>query len=79
MCRYAYSLEYGRVLDTLTAHEDAVSAVCLRGDFLLSASWDSSVKLWRGALSGKFKHPPLAEFMEHEGEVCGLMVVVIVV
>lgn len=67
---YVYSLEYGRVLDTLVAHDDAVSAVCVRGDNMLTASWDSSVKLWRAPQGGKYKQPPVAEFLEHDSEVC---------
>jgi len=65
-----YSLEFGRVLDTIVAHEDAVSAVCVRGDHMLSCSWDSSIKLWKNGVGGKYKQPPVAEFLEHDGEVC---------
>lgn len=43
---YFYSIEYGRILDTLPAHEDAVSCLLLSGDKLLTGSWDSDVKVW---------------------------------
>ncbi|CAG5129217.1 unnamed protein product, partial [Candidula unifasciata] len=41
---YFYSIEYGRVLDTLCAHDDAVSCVRWKGNRLFTASWDSTVK-----------------------------------
>eukprot|EP00698_Gefionella_okellyi_P007557 TRINITY_DN1854_c0_g1_i1.p1 TRINITY_DN1854_c0_g1~~TRINITY_DN1854_c0_g1_i1.p1 ORF type:complete len:924 (+),score=194.54 TRINITY_DN1854_c0_g1_i1:40-2772(+) len=66
---YLYSFQYGRVMDTLTAHDDAVSAVVMRDDSLLTASWDSSVKLWRATTGSKLRHPPVAELLEHDGEV----------
>ena len=40
-----YSVDYGRVSETIAAHDDAVSCLCLRGDNLLSGSWDSTVKV----------------------------------
>ena len=46
---YAYSVEYGRVLGSFTAHDDTVSCLQLlhSPSRLLTASWDGSVKLWR--------------------------------
>ena len=44
--RYLYSIDYGRVLDTLMAHDDAVSALWLKDNLLITASWDSTVKVW---------------------------------
>lgn len=44
---YFYSVEYGNVIDTLLAHDDAVSSVLWRKGFLISSSWDSSVKIWQ--------------------------------
>lgn len=45
---YSYSVEYGRVLDSFSGHDDAVS--CLRllpgDDYLVTGSWDASVRLW---------------------------------
>lgn len=43
---YWYSIEFGRVMATLDAHDDAVSQVALFGDRLITASWDSTVKVW---------------------------------
>jgi hypothetical protein len=58
-------------MESLTAHDDAVSAVCVRGENLLSSSWDSSVKLWRALPGGKYRQPPVADFLEHDAEVRG--------
>ncbi|XP_071092050.1 protein FAN-like [Haliotis cracherodii] len=44
---YFYSIEYGRVLDTLHGHDDAVSSIAWRSGTLYTASWDSSVKIWK--------------------------------
>ena len=41
-----YSVDYGRVSETIAAHDDAVSCLCLRGENLLSGSWDSTVKVY---------------------------------
>ncbi|KAH9489754.1 hypothetical protein Btru_036661 [Bulinus truncatus] len=43
---YFYSIEYGRVLDTLNGHDDAVSCVRWKSGKLFTASWDSTVKVW---------------------------------
>ncbi|KAL0487551.1 neutral sphingomyelinase activation-associated factor [Acrasis kona] len=43
---YSYSIEYGKVLDSLPAHDDAVTKMISRGDEMVSTSWDSTVKLW---------------------------------
>uniref|UniRef100_H3CTM5 Neutral sphingomyelinase activation associated factor n=1 Tax=Tetraodon nigroviridis TaxID=99883 RepID=H3CTM5_TETNG len=44
---YFYSVPYGRRLDTLMGHDDAVSQMCWCEERLYSASWDSTVKVWR--------------------------------
>ncbi|XP_060073823.1 protein FAN-like [Ylistrum balloti] len=44
---YFYSIEFGRVLDTLCAHDDAVSNILWSSNKLLTASWDSTVKIWK--------------------------------
>jgi WD40 repeat protein len=43
--RYVYSVESGRVTDSIYAHDDAVSCISLKGDVLASGSWDSTVKV----------------------------------
>jgi hypothetical protein len=42
---YVYSIEYGRVLDTLAGHDDAVSSLQLKGSTLVTCSWDSTLKV----------------------------------
>ncbi|XP_048732353.2 protein FAN-like [Ostrea edulis] len=44
---YFYSIEFGRILDTLKAHDDAVSSVIWKKKILLTASWDSTAKVWQ--------------------------------
>jgi len=50
--RYLYSIDYGKVLDTLYAHDDAVSCIRLASDLLISGSWDSTVKIWKHSPTG---------------------------
>jgi len=38
-------VEYGNILDTLPAHDDAVTCVCWRNNTLVTSSWDASVKV----------------------------------
>ncbi|KAK3746418.1 hypothetical protein QZH41_012767, partial [Actinostola sp. cb2023] len=42
---YIYSVEYGRVLDTQRGHDDAISCLCWNNGILVTASWDSTVKV----------------------------------
>lgn len=42
---YMYSIDYGRVKDTVAAHDDAVSCLCLRNDVVVTGSWDATVKV----------------------------------
>lgn len=65
---YVYSIDYGRVSETIAAHDDAVSCLCLRNDNLISGSWDSTVKLWKFRPSGVGK-VPIAEFTDSETEI----------
>lgn len=44
-CSYFYSLEYGRIADSWRAHDDAVSAVRIHDDVIVTGSWDASVKV----------------------------------
>jgi factor associated with neutral sphingomyelinase activation len=43
---YVYAPAYGRVLDSLNAHEDAVSCLALRHSVLATGSWDANVRIW---------------------------------
>lgn len=70
---YFYSIAYGRRQDTLMGHDDAVSDICWRDDKLYTASWDSTVKIWKCVAADissnkRTQFDPLAEF-EHEAGV----------
>jgi len=43
--RYVYNVDYGRILDTLSGHDDAISCIRLRESTLVTASWDSTIKV----------------------------------
>lgn len=46
---HLYSVDFGRVVHTIQAHDDAISQMCwhnTEGAVLATASWDSSVKVW---------------------------------
>jgi factor associated with neutral sphingomyelinase activation len=65
---YFYSIDYGRVVDSHYAHDDAISCMALCDDVLVSGSWDSTVKVWKCRPAGLEK-VPLAAFVENEAEV----------
>ncbi|XP_072024442.1 protein FAN-like [Amphiura filiformis] len=72
---YLYSIDYGRVLDTLVAHDDAVSSLWLRDNLLVTASWDSTVKVWlcgglQTSCGGKMEAELLAELDHDTGVTC---------
>ena len=67
---YLYSMRYGSVLSRLAAHDDAVSAIDIVDDTLLSGGWDATVKLWK-LTPGGFSSC-LAELDQHESEVKAL-------
>lgn len=70
---YFYSIAYGRRQDTLMGHDDAVSQVCWREDQLYTASWDSTVKVWKCVAadisSNKRSRFLLLAELEHEAGV----------
>ena len=65
---YTYSVEYGRAVDSLTAHDDAVASIDLSEQHLISGSWDSTVKLWQRRPTGIHK-VPMIDFVDNETEV----------
>ena len=50
--RYVYNVDYGRILDTLSGHDDAISCIRLRDSTLVTASWDSTIKVFTLGLDG---------------------------
>lgn len=49
-----YDVEFGKVIDTLLGHEDAVSCLAYssKNNVIISGSWDCTVKIWRSYTSG---------------------------
>lgn len=43
--RYVYSVDVGRVVESMCAHDDAVSCLVMRKDILVSGSWDTTTKV----------------------------------
>ena len=76
MHRYVYSVDYGRVLEVIPTHDDAVSALCWQqgSPVFASASWDSTVKLWSSEglvdRGQRVEADPLAE-LDHDTGVRG--------
>lgn len=66
--RHVYSVEYGKVIDTLIGHDDAVSCMSLTADTLVTGSWDSAVKAWRVTPSA-LQRLPIADFNDHDTTV----------
>ncbi|NXO39214.1 FAN protein, partial [Locustella ochotensis] len=70
---YFYSIAFGRQQDVLMGHDDAVSKICWHDGRLFSASWDSTVKVWRcvpgETLSNKKHHFELLAELEHDVSV----------
>ncbi|KAJ8303155.1 hypothetical protein KUTeg_019551 [Tegillarca granosa] len=69
---YFYSIEFGRILDTLMAHDDAVSHVNWKNNVLMTSSWDSTVKVWNFTPPGHHHSFTAAEFvgqLDHDSGV----------
>lgn len=70
---YFYSVAFGRRQDILMGHDDAVSKICWRDGCLYSASWDSTVKVWKcvpgETLSNKRNCFELLAELEHDVSV----------
>jgi len=71
--RIFYDVEFGRVIDTLHGHEDAVSCLAWSPSrkIIISGSWDCSVKIWRSYHSGTKIKPAeyLIAQLDHESKV----------
>eukprot|EP00761_Pharyngomonas_kirbyi_P001457 gb/GECH01001461.1/.p1 GENE.gb/GECH01001461.1/~~gb/GECH01001461.1/.p1 ORF type:complete len:977 (+),score=232.90 gb/GECH01001461.1/:1-2931(+) len=65
---YVYSVAFGRIVDQVNGHFDAVSDISISNHKLVSGSWDASVKVWAMRPSGIDK-APLLDVAEHETEV----------
>lgn len=76
LCSCSYQVEFGRGLELLQAHEDAVTCLAWRPGLLASGSWDCSVRLWRvDETLGRQPIRAAAAFLaelEHDERVCCL-------
>ncbi|XP_024362547.1 uncharacterized protein [Physcomitrium patens] len=76
---YVYSVDYGRALSKMRVHDETVSCVRMSSsssERMLTASWDSTLKLWsigegRGSWAAGTAAPE-AEFLEHDSAVWSL-------
>ena len=68
---YIYSIDFGRILDTVSGHDDAVSSIVVRGERLITGGWDSMVRVVECPISGggMKKSTRGFEVAEHEAEV----------
>ncbi|XP_059474007.1 protein FAN-like isoform X2 [Neocloeon triangulifer] len=76
---HSYEVEFGRRVELLAAHEDAVTCLQWRPGLLVSGSWDCSVRLWRVEDATLGKHPirgPQAYVAElpHENKINSICV-----
>jgi len=65
---YLYSVEFGRVSETIPAHDDAVSCVQILGEQVISGSWDSTVRLWQFR-AGSISHTATAVLLEGDAGI----------
>ncbi|KJE90664.1 neutral sphingomyelinase activation associated factor, variant 1 [Capsaspora owczarzaki ATCC 30864] len=71
---YYYSIEFGRITESWNGHDDAISCLALGSRILITASWDSTVKLWNAGniasgRRGSIGSSLLCEFVDHDTEV----------
>jgi len=63
---YIYSVNFGGVRSSITAHEDAVASLAINDQRLVSGSWDATVKVWDCTDMNK---RPLMDLVDHDNEV----------
>ncbi|XP_043507694.1 protein FAN-like isoform X2 [Frieseomelitta varia] len=68
-----YDIEFGRVIDVLQGHEDAVSCLALSVTrrIIISGSWDCTAKVWQSYTSGTKIKPAecLIAQLDHDAKV----------
>ncbi|XP_008547834.1 protein FAN [Microplitis demolitor] len=73
-----YDVEFGKIIDVLTGHEDAVSSLeqSLTRNIFISGSWDCTVKIWHSYESGKKIKPQesLIAQLDHDSKVTCLSI-----
>ncbi|GLD99155.1 hypothetical protein PINS_up007873 [Pythium insidiosum] len=70
-CMYMYSVECGRILDHVTAHDDGISAIKVFDDRVITASFDGSVKVWHYSPTS-ISTVPVWVYMDCEASVVAL-------
>lgn len=68
---YMYSIECGRMINQIKAHEDGISCVCVYHDRVLTAASDSIVKVWQYTNTG-ITSTPIAAFTDCDGAILSL-------
>lgn len=72
-CRILYNLEFGREMDSVRGHEDAVSCLTWgsKNQVLVSGSWDCSVRVWQGMADGRRIKPSssLTAQFDHDAHI----------
>ncbi|XP_012260336.2 protein FAN [Athalia rosae] len=68
-----YDVEFGRIVDTLNGHEDAISCLAWSSarNILVSGSWDCTAKVWRSYNLGKKIRPTeyLTAQLDHDAKI----------
>nr|CCA19603.1 conserved hypothetical protein [Albugo laibachii Nc14] len=70
---YMYSIECGRMISQIKAHDDGISCVCVYHDRIMTAASDSIVKIWQYSNTG-ITSTPIATFTGCEGAILSLHV-----
>lgn len=65
---YVYSISFGRIVETIPAHDDAVCQLRQFGNTLISGGWDCTIKIWKNE-KGSISKTPQWELSEHDSEV----------
>ncbi|XP_015108694.1 protein FAN isoform X1 [Diachasma alloeum] len=73
-----YDVEFGRIIDVLTGHEDAVSSLAWSPsrNIIVSGSWDCTIKIWHSYVSGlkiKLQESLIAQ-LDHESKITCLSI-----
>ncbi|XP_011299588.1 protein FAN-like [Fopius arisanus] len=73
-----YDVEFGRIIDVLPGHEDAVSSLAWSPsrNIIVSGSWDCTIKIWHSYISGskiKLRDSFMAQ-LDHESKITCLSI-----
>lgn len=59
ICRVLYDLDYGKITESVLAHEDAITCISFgaKSNLLVSGSGDCTIKIWKGLNSNGIIKP----------------------